>query len=673
MRIWPCMVETSAPSDLPLALRGRCAASVLVVLVAAAAYAATLGYDLVWDDTLLIQQSWRLHHWNELTSLLAAHFWAEVGEASHYYRPLITLTFFLDMQVWGLNPFGFHLTNVLAHVAATLTVLAVARRTLDGELAAAIGALVFALHPLHTESVAFVSGRTDVIATLFFLASLLAYDRGPDRGRQGLRLWSLGAYLLALLAKEVAITLPAVLILWDFLVRGDLRDRRAIWRGAGRYAAYGAVTGLYLGLRLFALGGLVDPGADASGPLLTRALTMLKIAAAYAWITIVPYPSSSYHTIVPETMPPSLTWWLAAAGLGAAFGATAWAVRRAPVAAFGALWFWITLVPAIGVNLLPLPSIVMAERFLYLPMVGFSLLLGWTASSLLGPVAWGRATKVRPGPSIGLAAVLLAYAILTLWRNEDWRDEYRLYSRMVETAPDAALGHINLAFTQLARGEVGPANQHLREAVRLAPGNPKANAGLGLTETVLGEREAGLRHGLQARALAPGNADVLASLGALYLHRGEPDRALPELTEALRIKANQIHAALNRALALAWLGQSEAAEAQLERALMLVQLMSPDLPLADRITAEVMAGRDPARARVAWERYVGRLRETGQLNPALAAELDRAALRLGRISATDPDCRRDRLRDDLPGGPAGRDEAGPTPDRRTGTEPSRCP
>jgi Tfp pilus assembly protein PilF len=667
------MIEIYAPSDLPRAMPGRRAASVLVVLVAVAAYAATLGYDLVWDDTLLIQQSWRLHHWNELPSLLTSHFWAEVGEASHYYRPLITLTFFLDMQVWGLHPFGFHLTNVLAHLAVTLAVLAVARRTLGGELAAVVCALVFALHPLHTESVSFVSGRTDVIATLFFLLAVLAYDRGRDREGRGLSVWSLGAYFLALLAKEVAITLPVVLILWDFLVRGDLRDRGAIRRAAARYAAYGAVAGLYLGLRMFALGGLADPSAEAWGSLLTRALTTVKIAASNAWITIVPYPGSPYHAIVPETVPPGLTWWLAAAGLVAAFGATAWAVRRAPAAGLGALWFWITLAPSIAMNLLPLPSMIVAERFLYLPTVGSSLVLGWTASRLLGPVAWGRATQVHPGLSIGLAAVLLAYGILTLSRNEDWRDEYRLYSRMVETSPGAAMPHINLAFAQLPRGEVGPARQHLREAVRLAPGNPKAHAGLGLTETILGDREGGLRHGLEARALAPGNADVLASLGALYLHRGEPAPALPELTESLRIKPNQVHAALNRALALAWLGQSEAAEAQLERALALVRLMSPDLPLADRITAEVMAGRDSARARVAWERYVARLQAAGQLNPALAAELDRAALHLGRISVDDPDRRQEGCGADVHGGTGGSDEAGRRPGRRIATDPPRCP
>jgi tetratricopeptide (TPR) repeat protein len=631
------MVETSAPSERPWAGKGPRAAAVIVALVAAVAYAATLGYDLVWDDTLLIQQSWRLHDWKELPALLTSHFWFEVGEASHYYRPLVTLTFFLDMQVWGLRPLGFHLTNVLAHMAVTLAVLVVARRVLGGELAAAICALAFALHPLHTESVSFVSARTDVIATLFFLLALVAYDRGRDEGRRSWIGWSLVAYFLAILAKEVAITLPAVLALWDRLVRADLRDRGEMGRAARRYAAYAAVAGLYLALRAVALGGLVDSGVPGWGTLSTRALTAVKVTTSYVWMTIVPYPSSPFYAVAPETVPPRLAWWLAMAALVAAFGVTVWAVRRSPAAGFGASWFWITIAPSVSVNLLPLPSPIMAERFLYLPTVGFCLVLAWAASRLLGAAASGRATQVRPLPSLALAVVLLAYAILTLWRNEDWRDEYQLYSRMVDASPTAAMPRINLAFVELPRGEVASANEHLREAVRLNPGNPRAHAGLGLTETILGDRDAGLRHGLEARALAPANADVRASLGALYLYRGEPAQALPELTESLRFKPNQVHAALNRALALAWLGRQPEAEVQLDRALALVRLMSPDLPLADRITAEVLAGRDPGRARVAWERYTARLRAAGQLTPAVAAALGRVEQRLGKS----PDPHRD--------------------------------
>jgi hypothetical protein len=155
---------------------------VVVALVAVGAYAATLGYDLVWDDTLLIQQSWRLPHWGELPQLLLSHFWSEVGETSHYYRPLISVTFFLDMKGWGLQPFGFHLTNLLAHMAVILAVLAVARRVTGSELAAVISALAFALHPLHTESVSFVSGRTDILAAIFFLPGLARLRPRPRSG-----------------------------------------------------------------------------------------------------------------------------------------------------------------------------------------------------------------------------------------------------------------------------------------------------------------------------------------------------------------------------------------------------------------------------------------------------------------------------------------------------------
>ena len=617
--------------------KARRVAALVVALVAVAAYGGSLGYDFVWDDTLLIQQSVSLHHWGELPRLLVSQFWSEVGEASHYYRPLITLSFFLDLKVWGLHPFGFHLTNLLVHVAVILAVLAVARRVTGEEVAAVIAALTFALQPLHTESVSFVSGRTDVLAALFFLLALLAYDRSRDASRWGFAACSLGAYLLALLSKEVAVTLPAVLALWDWRVRDDLRDRRAAWRAAVRYAPYGGVLALYWGLRWLALRDAADGAAGAWAPPITRLLTTLQTVAAYAWITIVPYPANAYRVIVPATVPPDPYWWLAVAGLGAALAGTAWALRRVPVVGFGALWFWITLAPSAGANLLPLPTVLMAERFLYLPTVGYCLILGWVASRLLGPVRFGRAAQLKLAPAVGLALLVLAYLGLTLWRNEDWRDEDRLYSRMAEASPTAAVPRVNLAFVELPRGEIGSANEHLREAVRLAPGNARAQAGLGLTETLLGHLDAGLRHGLRARELAPDNPDVLASLGALFLARGEPARAVPELRASLRVKPNQVHAALNLALALAWLDQPEAAEAQLERALALVRVMSPDLPLADRITAEVAAGRDGARARAAWGRYVARLQAAGPLSPALAADLDRAERRLGKISVAYPE------------------------------------
>src|SRR5262249_54740012 len=306
---------------------------------------------------------------------------------------LVSLSYFLDLHVWGLNPFGFHLTNLLAHLATALAVLVLARRLTGNLLAASIAGVAFALHPVHTESVTFISGRTDVLSTLLFLLARLGLARCGGGGSALALAGSLGTFFLALTAKEVAVTLPLLLVLWDLLVTP--RDSRAmtdaaaprfgpLTRAAGRYGAYGAVIGLYLVIRMLSLGSLVESDPGVWGSLLTRLLTTTKIVASYAWMVLVPFPANAHRVIVPVVAPPPLAWWGAAVFLAALLTATAWAVLRAPRWGFCALWFWLTLIPSVGVNLLPLPTAVMAERFLYLPSVGFCVLLGMGLSRALG-------------------------------------------------------------------------------------------------------------------------------------------------------------------------------------------------------------------------------------------------------------------------------------------------
>jgi tetratricopeptide (TPR) repeat protein len=607
-------------------------ASVVVALGAALGYAATLGYDFVWDDTLLIQRSWHLHQWRSLPLLLGSHLWAEVSEASHYYRPLVTLSFFLDVQLWGLAPAGFHLTNLLAHAATSLTVLALARRLTGSLLAGAIAGLAFALHPLHTESVAFVSGRSDVLAALFALCALLGYASWRDAGGWGRYALSLGAFFLALTAKEVAVTLPALLLLWDWATRAAPAGwrRRAPW--AMGHAGFVAVLALYAGLRLAVLGRVVDSDPVTWGHAGTRVLTTLGIVATYVRLTLFPYPANAYPLIVPVEWPGGIAFWGGLVILGAGLLGTGWAIRKSRPLAFGALSFWITMIPFVGVNLLPLSTAIMAERFLYLPTVGFCIALGTLFWRWLGAGELSATADLRPAPALALAVVVAGYAVLTLWRNEDWKDDERLYSRMVETSPEAALPRVNLAFTQFPRGQIVEADLHLQKAVALMPGNARAQAGLGLTRTLLGRRDEGLDHALAASALARGNPHVLATLGTIYLYREEPDRARFHLEESLRLSPYQVHATLNLALALSQLGRQAEAEARLARGAELARLMSPGLPLVDRITAEIYATSDPARARGAWERYIGRLEAMGELAATQQADLAYARRQLARLS-----------------------------------------
>jgi tetratricopeptide (TPR) repeat protein len=596
-------------------------ATVAVLLATLLGFARTLAYDFVWDDALLIQRSQRLQDWTQLPALLSSHFWSEVHEGSHYYRPLVSMSFFLDVQTWGFNPMGFHLTNLLAHLATALAVLALARRLTGSVLAAAVAGIAFALHPIHTESVTFISGRTDVLATLFFLLALLGYVRWRQEGGLLTFTGSLVAFFLGLAAKEVAVTLPLVLVLYDRTVGSKERGAGAIARALTRYAAYGGVIAVYLLVRMASLGALVDSEPGTWGTLLTRILTVTKIVATYAWLTLVPFPANPYYVIVPVLWPPPTDWWMAAGGLTVLLALTVWAAWRAPIWGFAAIWFWVTLIPSVGVDLLPVPTAVMAERFLYLPSVGFCLLLGMGVRLLLSSGRALAADQLRPVPALGLATLLLGYVVLTLWRNEPWKDHYSLYSYMVEMSPESDLPHVNLALVHLPRGEVLEAYAHFKRGAEIAPRNARALVGLGLTETMLGNREEGLQHALEGSRQAANNPQVLAFLAQLYLLREEPEHAVTVYEESLRLYPDQAHATILFARALGQVGRSEDAEVALARAHSLVRPGTPEAAILDRVTAEVLGRREPRRARAALERYVARLRALPEPTRAERADL----------------------------------------------------
>jgi Tfp pilus assembly protein PilF len=612
-----------------------------VGLAALVAYAATMSYGFVWDDRLLIEPSQALRSWQGLPQLLGSHFWAEAHEISAYWRPLTTLTFFLDAQVWGLRPAGFHLTNVLLHVAVSLLVLVLARRLTGDLTAGAVAGSLFALHPVHVESVAFVSGRTDILATLFVLLALLAWDTWGRTGRRLAWAGALGSAAAALAAKEVAVVLPLLLLLWPEKW-GQTRLRRPCLTTLSTnssltpfWGPFVALVAGYAALRILVLGRVLDAADPATwGSLAVRTATTLSLVAEYSLLVLVPWEASAYREVVPVPWPPPAAWWLAAAWLGLVGGLTVWAAARRHPAGFAALWFWITLAPAAGVNLLPLSTAIVAERFLYLPSVGVAVLLGLAWARLLGPLGGGR--PLRPWPALALAALVLAWGGLTLWRNEDWKDEYRLYTRMVAVAPEADLPRVNLAFTLLPRGQIVEAAEHLRKAVRVRPSNPRAQVGLALAETILGDRERGREHARRALALAGDNPNVLASLGLVHLHLNEPAQATVLLERSLRQRPRQFPTMLNLTLALHRSGRPAEAAAMLQAAAAIARGMNPGDLQVDRVTAEVYTERDPERAREAWRRYTAKLRAMGELTPGQEIDLASAEAWLRRLEDRRP-------------------------------------
>lgn len=556
-----------------------------VALTAVLAYAATLTYDFVWDDIILIHNRLHMYTVANLPRLFLSDFFSDgaTGESS-FFRPFIALSFFLDLKLWGLTPAGFHLTNVLAHALVSLGVLRLAARVTGSAVGALSAGLLFAIHPVHSESVAFISGRTDVFATLFVLVAVLAHVNARQTAARGWRALSILAYVLALLSKEVAVVLPVLLLLYDVAIRGE-PTRRAEWRRAAlRYAPYALVLIAYVGLRRAALAAGREPTLPWADSV-TRVLTTVKMAAWYAWPGLLPYPTILDYDVPLDHVPPRAVWWVVFVALAVLMILTIGLLRRAPAAGFGAAWFWIALGPMVGGSLLPVQRPLMADRFLYLPAVGLALLVGAIiarhAPSDLSQI------RLRPGAAVCVVVVTATYAVLTLWRNEDWHDPLRLARRVVETSPEAPLPRLNLALTQISQGEIRAARANLEIAARRAPDHPLVLVALGFTETFLGDREPGLRHPQRAYELAPDTPGVLNLLAEVYGRRGELDHAMAMLERSLRINPNQVAPTMTLGLVQHMLDRDEAALATVERGHALNDRAHQADLIVEKATAEI--------------------------------------------------------------------------------------
>lgn len=435
-----------------------------------------------------------------------------------YYRPAVLLSIALDARWGGGSPRAFHLTNVLLHVAASLLVFLLLAQLGLRPLSALLAAALFAAHPVHGESVAFVSGRTDLIAGVFALAAAVLWLRvRAGRARRApleMGLASLSC-LLAILAKEAALLLPVLLAALDYVLPRPAREGSG---GTGlRLAwalAWGSAVAVALGVRLLVAGVGFGLGQRAAGSLSPPWVDPVGFAAAWAKylsLLVLPWPPVVYYTR--ELLRPD---WTTAVGLGAFLGLLALlrnTHRREAAAAL--LWIGAFLIPVSGV--LPIGGAVIAERFLYLPSVGFCLLVGCALERL--PAGPRRAAPVA-------GAFLCAALAVSSWgRNALWKDNLTHFSAMVRRAPGLALARAGHGDALRDAGRYEEAAGEYRAAAALAPGDGGILVRLGNSEAQLGRAAEAI--GAYGRALAVNPRDALAraNLGITYAEAGRYEEA----------------------------------------------------------------------------------------------------------------------------------------------------
>jgi protein O-mannosyl-transferase len=574
---------------------------VLITVCIWIAFGIAINHDFVWDDHGLIINNQKIRDLSSLHDFFARSFW-NIDEdmqdkTRSFYRPLIMSSYAADYHLYGFNPKGFHLTNILAHILCAIIVYMLAIRLLKDRVQAFIAALIWAIHPTRMENVVWISGRTDIFAGMFYFLSCYFFFVWMTNLKRTRLL--LGAtcvcYALALHCKEMAVTLPFLLCIAYFLMENK---KRGFTSFGVMFAFLGFITVEYLVVRHMVLGNIAN--STLSSPTTEILLSLPLVFAKYIGLVFGLVPTDPHHS---ETL--CMTAWSSSFFLNfvvilayATVLGTVW-LRHKNTLLFCFLWFPVTLAPVFALG--GFGDILYADRFLYIPSVGL----------IFASVSVVYAFVKRKGKIIRGAAALLCvfYLVMNISYSRVfssvWKDNLSLFSTAVRTSPDSAYIHYNLG-NSLSDAEAYPeALIAYNNAISLLPQYAQAHdnkafvlnrmerykeamaclekvfslegvrfttlinlgdalmgfgdtdaalnsymASLALKETTIGHHQLALclmkqgkydeayEHLTKALSIKL-NPRVLNSLGTLFLERGNPDKAIAYSKRALsRLKRN---------------------------------------------------------------------------------------------------------------------------------------
>lgn len=482
--------------------------------------------------------------------------WAFTSSQAGNWFPLTWLSHMLDCQIFGVDSGMLHLMNVLYHALAALLVFAVFMRMTGAVWRSAFVAFLFALHPLHTESVAWIAERKDVLSALLWFLTVWAYLAYVKRPGWGRYFTVVAVFVLALMAKSMVVTLPLALLLLDYwpLRRMNVGWRRVLLEKAPMLA-------LALGV-----GAVTYIAQQRSQYVMPLALIPVSDRVSNALISVVAYIGDMLWPLRLAVLYPFRfhvpLWQPLAAGV-AILGVSVLAVRaarRRPYLAVGWFWYLLTLVPVIG--LVQVGSQARADRYTYIPMVGLTVALAWGAADFV---------KKRPGMRRAVAsaavAVCLACAALT-WRQVGyWQDTITLFQRSLSVTSGNYLGYNVLGLAFRERGRLDEAIASYRNAIAIYPGFADAHVNLSQALLEKGRAEESLNETAIAANLAPNDSQAQYNLGTALAGAGRFEDAVLAFRAALRLKPDYAKAHANLGSALASLGRLDDAIAEFTEAL----------------------------------------------------------------------------------------------------------
>ncbi|MCX5667727.1 MAG: tetratricopeptide repeat protein [Candidatus Omnitrophica bacterium] len=574
--------------DIPSRKKIRLLISALLIIAAVfIAYGNSLQGKLLWDDNILLRDNIYIQDVSKISKLFTGSIGASSGETGLSYRPIQMLAFTIGYHAWGLNPLGYHLLSLISHILVALCIYWLVNILYkDGALSLLTG-LLYAVFPLHTSAVSYISGLADPFAGFFMLFALILYIRNIGSENLFVPILSAFCFLLAILSKEYTLVLGLLILVYHYTFKKKIRIRQIL--------PIALVAVGYIYVRLTFLASLLPHNVYPT-TVLQRIPGFFVAIANYSRLLLLPinlhveYGLNVFSFGDPAAL---LGFFILCAVLAYAF----WKRESDKVAFFSICWFMVTLLPQS--NLYPI-HYYMAEHWMYMPSIGFFLPVSYGLLSLY------RNNRYRPLAISLISALLVFYTALTIKQNVYWRDPVSFYERSLKYTPDSAVLCNDLANVYMESGDKEKAinlykraldidpyqtwtynnlailytdtNRYdesvklLKKLIEIKPDYPKAYNSLGNIYKEKGKSEEAVEMYKKALSLEPDYAEACNNLGVIYSNMDRKEEALELIKKAISLAANNFKLYYNLGLVYQNMGKYDDAIAAFKRVLEL----SPD-------------------------------------------------------------------------------------------------
>ena len=512
----------------------------LIIILGLAVYANSLQGEFLWDDEQLIEDNIYIKSPSYIRNIFTENIKAGAGRTTNFYRPLQMLTLMGDYALWKLDVRGYHLSNILLHILAALALYQLIYTLYNDRLVALFSSLFFTVHPIHTEVVSYISGRADSLAYIFVLFGLIFYVRYLSSEKVPLYILALSSYILALLSKENSLIFPLLILLYHYALQKRLKVKN--------FLPFLCLALLYVLLRVKGLSFVLSEQPKI-GTLFQRLPGFFVAIVNYLRLLFLPfnlhmeygYRQFYFHN------PKAILGMLVLASL------LVYAAKQRktfPLASFSVFWFFLALLPSS--NLYPINAY-MSEHWLYLPSIGFFLILGKGLSLIY------RTRELRTATVVSLAGLLGLYACLTVKQNNYWKKPITFYEETLKYAPDSPRMNSNLGNIYSELGRTEEAIALFKKTIAIDPSYAPAYNNLGNIYNALGKKQEAISLYQKTIAIDPDFVDTYNNLGVVYHSLNRNQEAIASYQKALELNPRHLGAYTNFALLYLGIGEKEEA------------------------------------------------------------------------------------------------------------------